>query len=45
MSTGYVEQTTALIGRVAGAEILPHAIRPLAGGEPVALERHTPHAW
>jgi alkylmercury lyase len=38
MSTGYVEQTTALIGRVEGQELLPHAIRLLAGGEPIALE-------
>jgi alkylmercury lyase len=39
MSTGYVEQTTDLIGRVAAKELLPHAIRLLSGGEPVALER------
>jgi alkylmercury lyase len=39
MSTGYVEQTTALIGRVEGQELLPHAIRLLSSGEPVALEQ------
>jgi alkylmercury lyase len=39
MSTNYVEQTTALIGRVEGQELLPHAIRLLSDGEPVALER------
>ena len=38
MSTEYVEQTTALIGRIEGRELLPHAIRLLSGGEPVALE-------
>jgi alkylmercury lyase len=37
MSTDYVEQTTALIGRVEGQELLPHAIRLISGGEPVAL--------
>jgi alkylmercury lyase len=39
MGTDYVEQTTALIGRVEGQELLPHAIRLLSDGEPVALER------
>jgi alkylmercury lyase len=39
MRTDYVEQTTALIGRVEGQELLPHAIRLLADGEPVALEQ------
>jgi alkylmercury lyase len=39
MSTNYVEQTTALIGRIEGQQLLPHAIRLLAGGDPVALER------
>jgi alkylmercury lyase len=39
MSTDYVEQTTALIGRVEGQELLPHAIRLLSDGEPVALDR------
>jgi alkylmercury lyase len=39
MSTDYVEQTTALIGRVEGQELLPHAIRLLSDGEPVTLEQ------
>jgi alkylmercury lyase len=39
MSTDYVEQTTALIGRVEATELLPHAIRLLSDGEPAALER------
>ena len=39
MSTDYVEQSIALMGRVEGQELLPHAIRLLAEGEPVALER------
>ena len=39
MSNDYVEQSTALIGRVAGRELLPHAVRLLADGEPVAVER------
>jgi alkylmercury lyase len=39
MSTDYVEQTAALIHRVEGQELLPHAIRLLADGEPVPLER------
>jgi alkylmercury lyase len=39
MSTDYVEETTALIGRVEGQELLPHAIRLLSDGEPVALEQ------
>jgi alkylmercury lyase len=39
MSTDYIEQTTDLIGRVAAGELLPHAIRLLSAGEPVALER------
>jgi len=37
MSTDYVDQTTDLIGRVEGQELLPHAIRLLSDGEPVAL--------
>jgi alkylmercury lyase len=37
MSTDYVDQTTDLIGRVEGQELLPHAIRLLSAGEPVAL--------
>jgi alkylmercury lyase len=39
MSTDYVEQTTALIGRVEGQELLPHAIRLLSDGAPVEVER------
>jgi hypothetical protein len=39
MSTDYVEQTTALIGHVEGQELLPHAIRLLSDGDPVALEQ------
>jgi len=35
----YVDQTNALIGRVAKRDLIPHAIRRLAEGEPVALER------
>lgn len=39
MSTDYVEQSIALMGRVEGQELLPHAIRLLADGEPVALDQ------
>jgi alkylmercury lyase len=39
MSTDYVERTVALIRRVEGHELLPHAIRLLSEGEPVAIER------
>jgi alkylmercury lyase len=39
MSTDYAEQTTALIYQVEGQELLPHAIRLLADGQPVPLER------
>jgi alkylmercury lyase len=39
MSTDYVERTTTLIRDVEGQELLPHAIRLLSDGEPVALER------
>jgi alkylmercury lyase len=39
MSTDYVEQTTALIHQVEGEELLPHAIRLLADGQPLPLER------
>jgi alkylmercury lyase len=39
MSTHYVEQTAALIGNVEAQELLPHAIRLLSDGDPVALER------
>jgi alkylmercury lyase len=39
MDTAYVETTNALIDRVAGRGLFPQAIRLLADGEPVALER------
>jgi alkylmercury lyase len=39
MSTQYVEQTTALIGRLEGQQLLPHAIRLLSAGEPVTSEQ------
>jgi alkylmercury lyase len=39
MVTGYVAQTNALIDRVAARGLFPHAIRLLAEGEPVAVER------
>ena len=39
MSTNYVEQSIALMGRLEGQELLPHAIRLLADGEPVPPER------
>jgi alkylmercury lyase len=39
MSFDYVEQTTALIGRVEGTELLPHAIRLLSQGAPVKVEQ------
>jgi alkylmercury lyase len=39
MSTDYVDRTAGLIHEVEAAELLPHAIRLLAEGEPVALER------
>ena len=39
MSTDYVEQTTDLIGRAEGQELLPHAIRLLSRGEPVELNQ------
>jgi alkylmercury lyase len=37
MSTDYLEQTAALIDRVEGRDLLPHAVRLLSEGEPVAL--------
>jgi alkylmercury lyase len=37
MNADYVEQTTALICRIDGQELLPHAVRLLADGEPVAV--------
>jgi alkylmercury lyase len=39
MSTDYVERTATLIRGVDAQELLPHAIRLLAEGEPVAPER------
>jgi alkylmercury lyase len=39
MSTEYVERSAAVIGRIEGLELAPHAIRLLSEGEPVALER------
>jgi alkylmercury lyase len=39
MSTHYVDQTTDLISRVEGQQLLPHAIRLLADGQPVTLEQ------
>jgi alkylmercury lyase len=39
MSTDYVEQTTALVGRVEAQELLPHGIRLLSDGEPLELEQ------
>jgi alkylmercury lyase len=39
MSTHYVDQTTDLISRVEGQQLLPHAIRLLAEGRPVTLEQ------
>jgi hypothetical protein len=42
MSTDYVERSTSLIGCVPGLELAPHAVRPLAEGEPVQLERLDP---
>jgi alkylmercury lyase len=37
MSADYIEQTAALIDRVEGRELVPHAVRLLSEGEPVAL--------
>jgi alkylmercury lyase len=39
MSSDYVERTITLIRDVEAQELLPHAIRLLSEGEPVALER------
>ena len=39
MSTDYVERSTAIIGRIEGLDLVPHAARLLAEGEPVAIER------
>jgi len=38
MSTDYVQRSTAIISRIEGLELVPHAMRLLADGEPVALE-------
>jgi alkylmercury lyase len=38
MSTSYVERSTAIINRIEGLELVPHAMRLLAEGEPVLLE-------
>src|SRR5215210_1245521 len=38
MSTEYIERSTTIINRIEGLELVPHAMRLLAGGEPVALE-------
>jgi alkylmercury lyase len=39
MSTDYIERSTSLIGRVRGLELAPHAVRLVAAGEPVGLQR------
>jgi alkylmercury lyase len=39
MGTDYVDHTTGLIDRVEGHELIPHAVRLLADGEPVTPER------
>jgi alkylmercury lyase len=39
MSTEYVERSTAIIRRIEGLELMPHAVRLVAEGEPVAIER------
>lgn len=39
MSTEYVERSTAIIGRIEGLDLVPHAARLLAEGKPVAIER------
>ena len=39
MSTSYIDRTTAVIGRIEGLELVPHAARLLANGEPVELEQ------
>jgi alkylmercury lyase len=38
MSPDYVERSTAIINRIEGLELVPHAMRLLAEGEPVTLE-------
>lgn len=39
MSTDYIDRSTSLISRVHGFELAPHAVRLLAAGEPVELDR------
>jgi alkylmercury lyase len=39
MTSDYIDRSTSLIGRVRGLELAPYAIRLLAEGEPVDLER------
>ena len=39
MSTEYVERSTTIINQIEGLELVPYAMRLLAAGEPVALER------
>ena len=39
MSTEYVERSTTIIKQIEGLELVPYAMRLLATGEPVALER------
>jgi len=39
MSTDYVERSMSLIGRVHGLALAPHAVRLLAEGAPVEVER------
>jgi alkylmercury lyase len=39
MSTDYIDRTTAVIGRIEGLELVPHAARLLANGEPIELEQ------
>jgi alkylmercury lyase len=39
MSTDYIDRTAAVIGRIEGLELAPHAARLLANGEPVELEQ------
>ena len=38
MNTDYIERSTTIINRIEGLELVPHAMRLLAEGEPVALE-------
>jgi hypothetical protein len=39
MSTEYIERSTTIINQIEGLELVPHAMRLLADGEPVAIER------